>query len=316
MKRDTMLAFWACCMFGLFVSVQMQSVNLSYNYEKANLFDSMQQDDKAAILMVYFGTTHADTRILTIDAINQKVAETFPDVEIREAYTSRIVIKRLNEQGIKKLNPTDALNELRADGYTHILIQPTTIVDGVEMESLSQNIKELRANFKEIRIGTPLLFYTNDYEEVVNILTQENNPDVAYLWVGHGTYDVSTAQYAMLDYMLKDKGFKNHIVGCIEGYPYYEQALKQLKSLGLTQVKLIPFMFVAGEHAKNDIAEDWKNDLESEGFSVEVLMQGLGEKKEIQDKFVRSLQFYVENRRVDIMDKKRVYEITGEKKKR
>ncbi len=311
-KKRTLLLLVALCISALlFFSIADNKI-----FEPSNMFKELNKEDKAAILMVHFGTTHADTRALTIDAINQKVAEVFPDVEVREAYTSRIVIKRLNDQGIKKLNPVDALNELKNYGYTHILIQPTTIINGVEMESLNRNVEELRDNFKDIRVGTPLLFYTNDYEEVVDILTQNNNPDIAYLWVGHGTYDVSTAQYAMLDYMFKDKGFKNHIVGCVEGYPYYEQALKQLKSLELKQVKLIPFMFVAGEHAKNDIAEDWKNELESEGFSVEVSMQGLGEIKEIKDKFVRSLQFCVENRRLDIMDKKRVYEITGEKMKR
>lgn len=71
-------------------------------------------------------------------------------------------------------------------------------------------------------------------------------------------------------------------------------------------------MFVAGEHAKNDIAEDWKEELEAEGFSVEVLMQGLGEVKEIQDKFIRSLRNIADNPRVNIMDKKRIYEVTGE----
>lgn len=282
-------------------------------HEAVDIFKSLGKNEKAAILMVHFGTTHDDTRALTIEAINQKAKENFSGVEVREAYTSRIVIKRLGERGIKKINPQEALKQLKSEGYTHILIQPTTIINGVEMESLNRNMDEIRSQFKEIRVGTPLLFYADDYAYVINALTRDNNPQTAYLWVGHGTYDSSTAQYAMLDYMLKEKGYANFIVGCIEGYPFYEQALKQLRASGLKRVKLVPLMFVAGEHAKNDIAEKWKSDLEKEGFNVVVSHQGLGEIPAIQDRFIEILKFNSKNRRLDIMEKKRTYEVKGEK---
>lgn len=51
--------------------------------------------------MVHFGTTHDDTRALTIDAINTKAREAFPDLEMREAFTSRIIIRRLKTRGIE-----------------------------------------------------------------------------------------------------------------------------------------------------------------------------------------------------------------------
>lgn len=282
-------------------------------FEPSNLFENLKSGDKVAILMVHFGTTHADTRALTIDALNAKVQEHFKGVEVREAYTSRIVAKRLKDQGITKLNPTQALDALRRDGYTHILIQPTTIIDGVEMESLTETVRAEAARFKEVRLGTPLLFYTEDYARVIEVLAEGSNPGVAYLWVGHGTYDVSTAQYSMLDYMLTEKGYTNHIVGCIEGYPYYEQALGRLKALGIKQVRLAPLMFVAGEHAKHDIAEDWREKLEAEGFAVEVSMQGLGEIPAIQDCYVNLLEFHSKNRRLGILEKKKQYEVTGQK---
>lgn len=313
MKKNRMLTLWVCCM----LVATAQSMASSKVFESSDLFNNLKEGEKAAILLVHFGTTHADTRAKTIDAVNQKAKEHFPDIEVREAYTSRIIIKRLGERGIVKLNPADALKKLQLEGFTHILIQPTTIINGVEMESLNKNVNELHTHFKELRVGTPLLLYFDDYEAIIHIITGSNNdPQTAYLWVGHGTYDVSTAQYAMLDYMLKEKGFANHIVGCIEGYPFYEQALKQLQATGLKRVKLIPFMFVAGEHAKNDIAVDWKEELESAGFEVEVSMQGLGEMEGIQNRFITTLQFYAKNRRLDIMDKKRIYETTGEKMKK
>lgn len=51
----------------------------------------------------------------------------------------------------------------------------------------------------------------------------------ATLLVGHGTYTPATAQYAMLDYMLKEKGFKDYSVGTIEGYPSFDTMVAQVK---------------------------------------------------------------------------------------
>ncbi|MDU1903987.1 MAG: sirohydrochlorin cobaltochelatase [Dysgonomonas sp.] len=284
-------------------------------FEHSDFFKSMETEDKAAILMVHFGTTHADTRELTIDALNDKARQAFPDLDLREAYTSRIVIKRLGDRGVKKQNPLEALTQLHVDGYTHVLIQPSTIIDGVEMESLYKNVDEVRNLFKDIRVGDPLLYSPQDYEKVIDALTLDYDKNTAYVWVGHGTYDATTAQYAMLDYMLKVKGHTNCFVGTIEGYPAFDDMLVQLRSSGLKKVVLIPFMFVAGEHAKNDIAGDWKDELEKEGYTVEVHMQGLGENPKIQDIYISHLKFKVHHRKIGIMEKKAKYQKTGEKMK-
>lgn len=296
----------------LFVSLGLWAHGDS-QYRHSDFFGSMQAGDKAAILMVHFGTTHADTRALTIDALNNEVKKQFPDIELREAYTSRIIIKRLNDRGIKKQNPLEALRQLHKEGYTHILIQGSTIIDGVEMESLTRNVDEVKALFKDVRIGNPLLYDPHDYESVIEVITKDADRDKAYVLVGHGTYDPTTAQYAMLDYMLKAKGHDNFFVGTIEGYPEYGDMLNQLKKSGLKNVTLVPFMFVAGEHAKNDIADDWKNELEKEGYNVNVKMEGLGQDQGIQNIFVSHLKFMTMHCKLDIMDKKAVYQQTGEK---
>lgn len=155
------------------------------NFVASDLFASLRPGDKAALLMVHFGTTHDDTRALTIDAINQKAKETFKDVEIREAWTSRIVMRRMKARGVEKLNPVEALEKLKADGYTHILIQSTNIIEGIEMESLRKDAAAMRPSFKEIRIGNPLLYTPEDYEAVIAAITRKGAKEGATLLVGH-----------------------------------------------------------------------------------------------------------------------------------
>ena len=294
-----LLAFLFC--------IFMQPIQAEGNFVESDLFGSMQTGDKAALLVVHFGTTHDDTRALTIDAVNKKMTETFPGLEVREAWTSRIIAFRLKTRDIYKSNPEEALARLKADGYTHVLIQSSNIIEGIEMESLRKDVATHEKDFKEIRIGTPLLFTPEDYEAVIAAITPNGIRDGAVLLVGHGTYTPTTAQYAMMDYMLKAKGFDNYIVGTIEGYPSFDDALIQIKKGGYKKVQLMPFMCVAGEHAKNDISGDWKDELEKQGYEVTVFMEGLGQNPAVQDIFVEHARFSATHKYLDIVKKKKDY---------
>ena len=59
-----------------------------------------------------------------------------------------------------------------------------------------------------------------------------------------------------------------------------------MKKEGIQKVYLMPFMLVAGDHAKNDMAGDdghsWKNRLEKAGFQTEIILKGLGENEEFR----------------------------------
>lgn len=292
--------------FMLFISMVSRAQE-GANFNESDLFASLEPNDRAALLMVHFGTTHDDTRALTIEVINEKARDAFKGVEIREAWTSRIVMRRMRARGVERLNPVEALKQLEADGFTHVLIQSTNIIEGIEMESLRKDAASMRASFKDIRIGNPLLYAPEDYEVVIKAITGNGAREGATLLVGHGTYTPATAQYAMLDYMLKEKGFKHFSVGTIEGYPSFDSMEAQVKANGDKKVLLVPLMFVAGDHAKNDIAGEWKDELEKRGYQVEVLLEGLGQNPVIQDLFIDHARFMAKHKKVDIVDKKKAY---------
>jgi len=66
----------------------------------------------------------------------EKEKEQFPGIKVAEAYTSRIIIDRLKKRGISKPTPKEALLRLAADGYTHVIVQGTNVIDGIEAEVL------------------------------------------------------------------------------------------------------------------------------------------------------------------------------------
>lgn len=264
----------------------------------------------AAILMVHFGTTHDDTRALTIDAINQKVKDSFPECDVFEAYTSRIIIKRLKERGIEKQTPSQVLERLIAEGYKKVYIQPTNIITGKENKTLALEVEKVRDKFTDARIGKALLYSLEDTREVVAILTErhsQSSPDSHVLLVGHGTDDPGNALYSQTDYMFKSQGHDNFHVATIEGFPEFDDALAQLQRQKARKVTLVPFMFVAGDHAANDISQDWKKSLEGNGFQVDVKMEGLGQIPEIQDIFIRHLNAAIESGDDDFLRTKDSY---------
>jgi len=277
------------------------------NFVASDFLASMKPGDKAALLMVHFGTSFDETRALTIDAINAKAVATFPELEVREAYTSRIVIRRLKERGIEKNNPLDALLKLRGDGFTHVIVQSSNIIEGIEMESLRRDVATVLPFFTEVRVGTPVLYSVEDCEALVAVLEKCKPENGDTVFVGHGTYTPATATYAQLDYMMKARGNKDFYVGTVEGYPTLETVLAQLKANKAKRATLVPLMFVAGDHAQNDIAGDWKESLEAAGLKVDVRMEGLGQIPEVQDLFIEHIRFSMHHKMVDIMKKKARY---------
>lgn len=337
----------------LLVGCVMSSVAKDRSYQRVDMLASMKPGDKAALVMVYFGSTHKDTRELTINALTQKAVKVFGGMDVKEAWTSRIVMRRMQERtGEKILNPTQMLEQLKKEGYTHVLLQPSNIIEGIEMEALRAEADNFEADFKDLRVGDPLLYTVADVEAVAEIIGEEYaapvGPDKkcaacgkckksrkgsAVVLVGHGTYTPTTATYSMLEYILHSKLYINTFVGTIEGHPsiedaavqvakYYKEAAGFKKTAAvkvdsaatdtlIKKVTLVPFMFVAGEHAKNDIGEEWKEFFAMKGYQVEIVTKGLGELPGIQDLFIEHAEFALQNKPVSILVKKAKY--AGEK---
>lgn len=257
----------------------------------ANLFSLQAQNKTAALLITHYGSSDAETRTRTLDVITREAQAAFPHLEVREAYISPIVRKRMARQGVHKDSPLEALLKLRAEGFDTVYVQSTTLIEGGEMASVRRDAASVSQFFRKIEVGNPLLYSTADCRKVISILTdnQPTGKNEAIVYIGHGNQLPSTATYAMLDYMLKANG-KNHIhVSTIEGYPDLTATTHQLKESQARKVTLVPLLLVCGNHTKEDIAGVWKDVLEKEGYTVSVLMRGLGELQSIRSIFLEHI---------------------------
>lgn len=250
---------------------------------------------KKAILAVSFGTSHEETRKKTIEAIENQIKECFPEYEVRRAFTSGMIMNVLKKRDNMHIdNVEEAMAKLADEGFEEVVLQPTHIINGDEYDKMVSQAEKFRSRFKNISIGKPLLTESNDYEEVCAGIMKhfaDMKKEEALLLMGHGTGHFADAAYAALDYRFKALGYENVFVGTVEGYPEFEDAMKQLRKYEPEKVTLLPMMVVAGDHAVNDMAGDeedsWKSMLEREGYQVECILKGLGEFPEIRNIYIK-----------------------------
>ena len=248
---------------------------------------------KKALLAVSFGTSHLDTLEKTIAAIERALAEAFPERTLRRAFTSGMILRRLDREGVHMDDVPAALEKLAEEGYTDVLIQPTHVINGAEYDKLTEQAAPFRSRFDRLVMGRPLLTREDDYKEVVRAMMDDlpqAEENTAILYMGHGTEHFANSAYAMLEYVFHEAGRDDVFIGTVEGYPGFDQALSRIRARKVTAVELRSLMIVAGDHAKNDLAgpeeDSWRCRLEREGYAVRCVLRGMGELPGIQAMYV------------------------------
>ena len=251
-------------------------------------------NEKKAVLVTSFGTSHLDTLEKTIAAIEKDIGAALPDYTLRRAFTCNIIMKKLKTRdGLQIDSVPQALDRLLAEGYTHVVLQPTHVLCGEEYDKLCALAAPYRDRLS-LSLGQPLLRTNEDYWAVAQAaaaLLPEPREDEAILFMGHGSPHFANASYALLQYLLEDMGAKRTYIGTVEGLPTLDQVLKKLsREPGIQKITVMPLMVVAGDHANNDMAgpeeDSWKSILEARGYTVNCVLRGLGEFPRFRELFV------------------------------
>lgn len=254
------------------------------------------QADKTGILLVHYGTQNDNSRAATIDKLNKRVAEENADCAVLEAYAAPSVIRMLDKRGIHKLNIAEALDSLKALGCSKLTVQSTMLLDGVMTDMLRREVEKKKGGFNTASVARPLLYNADDCRRMAQMIRKnleagnwlKGKPQVVL--VGHGSDSPANAMYCQLDYLLQDEGFEGWHVGTIEGYPTIENVERQLRKQKNRNVLLVPLLYIAGNHQREDIDGKWKEQLEKDGFKVSVLDKGLGEMDEIQTMIIDNIK--------------------------
>ena len=253
------------------------------------------------ILVTSFGTSHKDTREKCLDSIQKEVEKKYGSEKVERAYTSGVV-RRIVErkENIHIYDQEEGLKALKDKGFDEIITMSLHILNGIEYSKL---------NDKYGKITKPLLTTEEDYKRIVND-TEFNDLEGndVIIFMGHGSESAADITYEKLQEAYNKAGKNNIFVATVEGEVTIEDIIEKLKMGDYKKILLKPFMIVAGDHAKNDMAIRYKEELEENGFKVnQVILKGLGEFDAIQNIFLNHLKLAIEKDDEDIADFKKEY---------
>ena len=285
----------------------------------ASLDDPLNDDDigENEILVVSFGTSFNDSRVADIKAIEDALAEAYPDWSVRRAFTAQIIINHIQARDGEVIdNVEQALERAVANGVKNLVIQPTHLMHGSEYDELMEAVEEYADQFETVAVAEPLLGEVGDDATVINedkeavaiavvdaavetagyeSLEAAAEDGVAFVLLGHGTSHTAKVSYSQMQTQMETLGYDNVFIGTVEGEPEgtdAESILEAVIEAGYTKVVLRPFMVVAGDHANNDMAGDDEDSwlsifTASEAFeSIECQIEGLGRIEAIQEIYV------------------------------
>ena len=240
----------------------------------------------------------------TSSADNDKSAILIPGFEVRLAFTSNIIRRKIaRESGELITNPVQALALLNDEGFDRVYVMPTHMIPGEEFDEIQNVVQAFRTlkgkyGFNTLKLGRPFMNGVDDCEGMADLLlerfkAQLKDEHTAIVLMGHGTPEhFANALYSQLQLALDTKAYGRIFVGTVEAAPKIDDVIAKLKRHPeITKLVLSPLMIVAGDHAHNDLAgeddpESWINILKAQGYKdITTYLVGLGQDKNLARKF-------------------------------
>jgi len=263
------------------------------------------KDVKKEIIVASYGTTYNKTRTITIGGIENAFREAYPDYKIERVFTFQYFIDKLKEkEGLSIMNINEALEQAIADGIEEVVIQPTFVLTGNELNEFFETAKTYEKSFKKMTFSTPLISNQEDIQQVARIFVDRtaeyDDGETAICIMGHGNDSDSNKMYKEMENYLQSSGKKNYFVGTVHDSASVDEIFKVMHKRGYYKnVLLIPMMITSGEHIISDMAgdgpESWKSIFTMLGFKVTCIFEGLGQYYDIQRMFVEHTEKCLKN---------------------
>ncbi|CUO73666.1 MULTISPECIES: sirohydrochlorin cobaltochelatase [Clostridium] len=271
---------------------------------------------KRAVLIVSFGSSNLDA-YKQVESFIKNIKDSIDkELFIQCVFTSNILIKRMKEKNnIDILNVKEALEILFNDGYKEVILQPLHMIDGKDCDSLRNILEENKDRFNYIKLNPTLLINKgkNTKESALNIanaIKDNVNKDRCVVLVGHGSNrcqdnccytSIGINQccgdngnvcnddcYQEIEKALQSIGYKNVIIGTLEGSRTRSVVLKELKDKKIDDVIIMPLLVLPGNHIIKDIKGDnsWESLFNENDINVEVNLKSLLEYEKIQKLYI------------------------------
>ncbi|MCO7136497.1 sirohydrochlorin cobaltochelatase [[Clostridium] leptum] len=243
---------------------------------------------RQAVLAVHFWVNCPGAE-KAMDSMDKVIKEAAPGVDF-----FRVLANASSAGKAFPLGLDETFCRLEKEGYTHIAVQSTYLLDGVKYREIKACVDKWKPRFTQLLLADPLLSSTGDLRYLAEGLNNmyPNKEGETLVIIGHGTDCFSNVVYPALQGIFHTMGRDDIVIGTIEGWPDFKNVIKWLSCIPSTDLHLVPLMMTAGKHACRDIAgekDSWKSKLEQAEYQVHCTIKGLGGTPIIQQLMVRHL---------------------------
>lgn len=238
-----------------------------------------------AIILATFGSADDDVRKI-FDALVDEISAQFPTFEVRTAFTSNFMIRKLARRNIFVRTVAEEISALKSDGFRKIFVLPTHLTAGEEFDN---KIKICASS--DVEIVAPLFSETcsTAFDRKIFATVLDCYPraaDEILILVGHGSPHRHNPVYESLQRLAGD----DVLIGVIEptDTPNFDDVVAKLPPA--TKIFLAPLLFNGGVHVNEDIAVTWRNRLTALGHEVRVSTDGLGAFEKFRRLYVDKLR--------------------------
>ncbi|OLQ80536.1 cobalt chelatase [Photobacterium proteolyticum] len=224
-----------------------------------------------AIVLTCFGSVVEQQRYL---ALRQRLAERYPSCMVKLAFSSKMVIKKLGQQGERYQSLPQVLADLDMEGYQHILVVSCYMFPTDEHLQLSKMVKGFRQfSLASIEHTPAIMHHTLHASAILAALNHRfsQGSDVN-LFIHHGAPLLDNPGHQAIQYcdsMLMKLSAKNFTCSLEGAWPFRliaESLSQEMLAVGQQasactehaikpQLRLIPLLLVSGNHFVNDLVE-------------------------------------------------------------
>lgn len=254
-------------------------------------------EPREGLLIVAFGTSVPEA-VPALKALDADFRAAFPDAAVEWAYTSQIIRKKLAARGTPVGGISDGLAALARKGVKVVRVQSLHVMAGEEFSALERavllDVKAHPGRFEAVYLGRPLLESRQDAREVAAAVLQScggRAPGEGLVLMGHGQAHgrADLVFEGMRRAFVEADGLT--FMASVEGSRTFDDLARELATRNVKTLWVQPFMIVAGDHARNDLAgeeaDSWASRLRAQGFQVKTNLLGMGEIAGVRAVFVR-----------------------------
>lgn len=252
---------------------------------------------REGLLIVAFGTSVPEA-VPALKALDADFRAAFPEAAVEWAYTSQIIRKKLAARGTPVGGISEGLAALARKGVKVVRVQSLHVMAGEEFGALERavllDVKAHPGRFEAVYLGRPLLESRQDAREVAAAVLQscgKRTSGEGLVLMGHGqAHGRADLVFEGVRRILAEADGLTFMAS-VEGSRTFDELVRELAAHKLKTLWLQPFMIVAGDHARNDLADEeadsWASRLRKQGFQVKTNLLGLGEIAGVRAVFIR-----------------------------